>query len=66
MIVTGSEEHPDNIRMAEEDAKWLRKADALVVHHAFEGMGHSFPRGYRDHLMIWSRFLVALAEKVPK
>ena len=62
-IVSGTDESRGNRILAGKDARWLREAKALVVHHVYRGMGHTFPPGYYDNLSIWVQVILGLSEK---
>ncbi len=63
VIISGAEEHPGNLELAATDAAWLEKAEALVVKHVYDEMGHQFPPGFYDNAAIWCQFILGLGER---
>jgi predicted esterase len=54
VVSCGAEEHPGNVRLADMDAEWLRRAMAHVIQKAYPGVSaHSFPADFHDRFPEW-------------
>jgi predicted esterase len=52
-------ERPGTVRLTADDAEWLRKAKARVIHKEFPGVAsHSFPEDFDDRFGEWVTFIL--------
>lgn len=61
-VISGAQQHPDNIMLAKKDVEWLRTAGALVIYQEYEDMGHDFPPDYFFNLLYNSQFIFTVRE----
>lgn len=52
-VTIGGEELGGNIRLADDDTAWLKKAGADVELVTFKGIGHTLPEDFTDRLPKW-------------
>lgn len=59
VLSCGAKEHPGNVRLTAEDADWLRKAKAVVVHKPYPGVAaHSFPEDFDERFPEWVKLIL--------
>jgi len=64
VVVCGAKEHPGNVALAAEDARWLQAAKARVRHKPYPGMSaHTFPPDFADRFPEWVRFIEETAKQ---
>lgn len=64
VVVCGAQEHPGNVALAAEDARWLQTAKAQVRHKPYPGMSaHTFPPDFVERFPEWVRLIEGTAKK---
>jgi predicted esterase len=58
VVTIGGNEHPGNVKLAEQDRDWLKKAGANVEFVTFPGVGHMIPRDFDERLPKWIAFIL--------
>lgn len=58
VVTIGGNEHPGNVKLAEQDREWLKKAGANVEYMTFPGIGHTIPRDFDERLPKWIAFIL--------
>ena len=59
VVSCGAKEHLGNVQLTADDAEWLRKAKARVIHKAYPGVAaHTFPADFEDRFPEWVEFIL--------
>jgi predicted esterase len=59
VLCCGAQEHPGNVLLTSNDAAWLRRAKAQIIHKPYPGMSaHSFPPDFEDRFPEWIKFIL--------
>jgi len=63
IVACGAQEHPGNVRLTAQDAAWLKKAKAQVLHKPYPGMSaHSFPPDFAERFPDWIQLILKARE----
>ncbi len=58
VLTCGAKEHPGNVKLTADAAKWLQGANAKVQHKPYAGMAaHAFPPDFDARFGEWVRFI---------
>ncbi len=58
VVSLGAQEHPGNVQLATQDAKWLRNAQAKLIFKPYPGVSsHSFPADFDKRFPEWVDFI---------
>jgi predicted esterase len=64
VLCCGAKEHPGNVELTAQDAAWLRRAKAQVLHKAYPGVSaHAFPRDFNERFPEWVTFILKRRDK---
>jgi len=59
VLCCGAEEHPGNVMLTANDADWLRRAKAKIIHKPYPGVSaHSFPADFDERFPEWIKFIL--------
>jgi predicted esterase len=63
VVACGAEEHAGNVRLAADDADWLRRSNARVIHKSYpDTSAHAFPADFEERFPEWVRFVLKTRE----
>jgi hypothetical protein len=52
-------ERPGTVRLTADDAAWLRKAKAQVIHKEYPDVaGHTFPEDFEERFGEWVKYVL--------
>ncbi|MFO0865757.1 MAG: alpha/beta fold hydrolase [Gemmataceae bacterium] len=63
VVACGAEEHAGNVRLAADDADWLKRCNARVIHRTYpDTSAHAFPSDFEERFPEWVRFVLRTRE----
>jgi predicted esterase len=59
VLSCGAKEYPGNVQLTADDADWLRRAGAQVIHKPYPGVSaHTFPKDFDERFPEWVKFIL--------